>query len=99
MVEGPQERYQLNWPGQREALLTANAPIALIDFGSRRFICPVICELNSIHWLIIRWWFMAGWQDDIVPILLPVSYPAFFARCAYACSMLWRLLKYYHHVA
>lgn len=28
IVEGPQERYQLNWPGKREALLTANAPIA-----------------------------------------------------------------------
>jgi adenine-specific DNA-methyltransferase len=28
LVEGPQERYQLNWPGKREALLTANAPIA-----------------------------------------------------------------------
>ncbi|QYZ65364.1 MAG: hypothetical protein OI74_11595 [Gammaproteobacteria bacterium (ex Lamellibrachia satsuma)] len=27
IVEGPQERYQLNWPGKREALLTANAPI------------------------------------------------------------------------
>ena len=28
IVEGPQDRYQLNWPGKREALLTANAPIA-----------------------------------------------------------------------
>lgn len=28
VVEGPQERYHLNWPGKREALLTANAPIA-----------------------------------------------------------------------
>jgi adenine-specific DNA-methyltransferase len=28
IVEGPQERYQLNWPGKREALLMANAPIA-----------------------------------------------------------------------
>ena len=28
IVEGSQERYQLNWPGKREALLTANAPIA-----------------------------------------------------------------------
>ena len=28
LVEGPQERYRLNWPGKREALLTANAPIA-----------------------------------------------------------------------
>ncbi len=28
IVEGPQERYQLDWPGKRQALLTANAPIA-----------------------------------------------------------------------
>ncbi len=28
VVDGPQERYQLNWPGKRDALLTANAPIA-----------------------------------------------------------------------
>lgn len=27
-VEGPQERYHLDWPGKREALLAANAPIA-----------------------------------------------------------------------
>lgn len=28
IVEGPQERYHLNWPGKREALIAANAPIA-----------------------------------------------------------------------
>lgn len=28
IVEGPQERYQLNWPGKREATLVANAPVA-----------------------------------------------------------------------
>jgi adenine-specific DNA-methyltransferase len=28
IVEGSQERYQLNWPGKREALLLTNAPIA-----------------------------------------------------------------------
>lgn len=28
IVEGPQERYHLNWPGKREALLKANAPVA-----------------------------------------------------------------------
>lgn len=28
IVEGAQERYRLDWPGKREALLTANAPIA-----------------------------------------------------------------------
>jgi len=28
VVEGPQERYQLDWPGKRAALFIANAPIA-----------------------------------------------------------------------
>lgn len=28
VVEGPRERYYLDWPGKREALLAANAPIA-----------------------------------------------------------------------
>lgn len=28
IVEGPQERYHLDWPGKRQALITANAPIA-----------------------------------------------------------------------
>lgn len=27
IVEGPQERYQLNWPGKRKSLLKANSPI------------------------------------------------------------------------
>ncbi|MBB5353825.1 adenine-specific DNA-methyltransferase [Haloferula luteola] len=28
LVEGPQERYRLDWPGKREALALANAPVA-----------------------------------------------------------------------
>src|SRR6476620_2717311 len=28
IVEGPQERYQLDWPGKRAAAFAANAPIA-----------------------------------------------------------------------
>lgn len=45
IVEGPQERYHLNWPGKREAMLTANVPIAKtlrpcrdasVDFGSTK---------------------------------------------------------------
>lgn len=45
IVEGSQERYQLTWPGKREALLMANAPIAKtlrpsrdesVDFDSTR---------------------------------------------------------------
>ncbi len=27
LVEGPQERYRLDWPGKRQALLAANRPI------------------------------------------------------------------------
>jgi adenine-specific DNA-methyltransferase len=29
LVEGPQERYRLDWPGKREALALANKPVAL----------------------------------------------------------------------
>jgi len=28
LVEGRQERYEINWPGKRAAILAANAPIA-----------------------------------------------------------------------
>src|SRR4051812_42333572 len=28
VVDGPRERYNLDWPGKREALLASNAPIA-----------------------------------------------------------------------
>lgn len=28
VVDGPRERYQLNWPGKRESLVAANSPIA-----------------------------------------------------------------------
>jgi adenine-specific DNA-methyltransferase len=28
VVDGPHERYRLDWPGKREAILGANAPIA-----------------------------------------------------------------------
>ena len=45
VVDGAQERYQLNWPGKREALLASNAPVAKtlrpcrdesVDFGTTR---------------------------------------------------------------
>ncbi|MGI8706207.1 MAG: site-specific DNA-methyltransferase [Sphingomicrobium sp.] len=45
LVEGPAERYRLDWPGKREALLTANTPIdktlrpmreESVDFDSTR---------------------------------------------------------------
>ena len=45
IVDGPTERYGLNWPGKREALVTANLPVAKtlrpsrsesVDFGKTR---------------------------------------------------------------
>jgi adenine-specific DNA-methyltransferase len=45
LVDGPTERYELNWPGKREALVTANLPVAKtlrpsrsesVDFGKTR---------------------------------------------------------------
>ena len=35
VVEGPQERYRLDWPGKREAIAVANAPIAMALLPSR----------------------------------------------------------------
>jgi len=36
LVEGPRERFHLDWPGKREALLAANAPIAKTLRPSRK---------------------------------------------------------------
>ncbi|RFP86315.1 site-specific DNA-methyltransferase [Rhodobacteraceae bacterium 63075] len=36
IVDGPQERYRLDWPGKREALLLANAPIAKTILPDRK---------------------------------------------------------------
>lgn len=36
IVEGPTERYQINWPGKREALLASSAPIAKTLRPSRK---------------------------------------------------------------
>jgi adenine-specific DNA-methyltransferase len=35
LVEGPQERYRLDWPGKREALVTANVPVSKTLRASR----------------------------------------------------------------
>ncbi len=60
IVEGPQERYQLNWPGKREALLTANAPIAKtlrpcreesVNFDSTKNLCIEGDNLDALKLL------------------------------------------------
>ena len=47
IVEGPQERYHLNWPGKREALITANAPIAKTLRPARD---ESVADILSAHW-------------------------------------------------
>ena len=42
IVEGPRERYIIDWPGKREALLTANTPIA-------KTVRPAIAESSNFE--------------------------------------------------
>ena len=60
IVEGPQERYHLNWPGKREALLTANAPIGKtlrpvreesVDFDTTKNVCIEGDNLDALKLL------------------------------------------------
>jgi len=60
LVEGPQERYQLNWPGKREALLTANAPIA-------KTLRP--CREESVNFDTTRNLFIEGDNLDALKLL------------------------------
>jgi len=60
LVEGPQERYQLNWPGKREALLTANAPIA-------KTLRP--CREESVNFDSTRNLFVEGDNLDALKLL------------------------------
>lgn len=65
-VEGPQGRYQLNWPGKREALLTANAPIA-------KTLRP--CREESVDFDTMRNQFIEGYDLNALK-LLQKTYPS-----------------------
>ncbi len=60
IIEGNQERYQLNWPGKREALLTANAPIA-------KTLRP--CREGSVDFDTTQNLFIAGDNLDTLKLL------------------------------
>ena len=60
IVEGPRERYHLNWPGKREALLTANAPIA-------RTLRP--CRGESVDFDTTQNLFIEGDNLDVLKLL------------------------------
>lgn len=60
VVEGPRERYHLDWPGKREALLTANAPIA-------KTLRP--CREESVDFETTRNLFIEGDNLDALKLL------------------------------
>ena len=60
IIDGPQERYQLNWPGKREALLTANAPIA-------KTLRP--CREESVNFDTTQNLFIEGDNLDVLKLL------------------------------
>ncbi|MBP2231741.1 adenine-specific DNA-methyltransferase [Azospirillum agricola] len=60
IVEGPVERYQLSWPGKREALLAANAPIA-------KTLRP--CHQESVDFDTTRNLFIEGDNLDALKLL------------------------------
>lgn len=60
VVEGPQERYHLNWPGKREALLAASAPIA-------KTLRP--CREQSVNFDITKNLFIEGDNLDVLKLL------------------------------
>ncbi len=60
IVEGPRERYHLDWPGKREALLAANAPIA-------KTLRP--CREESVDFDITKNLFIEGDNLDALKLL------------------------------
>lgn len=60
IVEGPAERYRLDWPGKREAILAANAPIA-------RTLRP--CRQESIDFDTTKNLFIEGDNLDALKLL------------------------------
>ncbi|MBL0946267.1 MAG: site-specific DNA-methyltransferase [Hydrogenophaga sp.] len=60
IVEGSQERYHLNWPGKREALLAANAPIA-------KTLRP--CRADSVDFETTKNLFIEGDNLDALKLL------------------------------
>ncbi|MDX2198766.1 MAG: site-specific DNA-methyltransferase [Phycisphaerae bacterium] len=60
VVDGPRERYHLDWPGKREALLAANAPIAKTLTPSRS---------ESVHFESTRNLYIEGDNLDALKLL------------------------------
>ncbi len=72
IIEGPQERYRLDWPGKREALLTANAPIA-------KTLRP--CREESVDFDITQNLFIEGDNLEVMKLLKETFLSS--VRCIY----------------
>jgi adenine-specific DNA-methyltransferase len=60
IVEGPQERYHLNWPGKQNSLLAVNAPIS-------KTLCP--CREESVNFDTTKNLFIEGDNLDALKLL------------------------------
>jgi len=60
IVDGPRERYHLDWPGKREAILAANAPIA-------KTLRP--CREESVDFETTKNLFIEGYNLDALKLL------------------------------
>ena len=63
IVEGPRERYHLDWPGKREATVLANAPVA-------KTLRP--CREESVNFETTRHLFIEGENLDALKLLLEI---------------------------
>ena len=87
IVEGPQERYHLNWPGKREALLAANAPIA-------KTLRP--CRNESVDFDTTQNLFIEGDNLDALKLLQEDSFDLVLLDCqmpvldGFATCRAWR---------
>lgn len=60
VVDGPRERYQLNWPGKRQAILASNSPIA-------KTLRP--CREESVNFDTTKNLFIEGDNLDVLKLL------------------------------
>ena len=89
VVEGPQERYRLDWPGKRAAAFTANAPIAKtlrpvreesVDFDTTKNLFIEGDNLDALKLL------QESYLGKVKLIYIDPPFPRKLACCAIACG-------------
>ena len=89
VVEGPQERYQLDWPGKRAAAFAANAPIAKtlrpvreesVDFDTTKNLFIEGDNLDALKLL------QESYLGKVKLIYIDPPFPGQLACCALGCG-------------